>query len=88
MFRRRDSSVGTAERVVFDFQQCNSFLFPTESRSILGPIQPPIRWVRRAISPEVKRQGREADHSPLSSVEIKKGGAIPPLPHICSWHSI
>jgi hypothetical protein len=28
----------------------------------------------------VKRQGREADHSPPSYVEVKKDGAIPPLP--------
>jgi hypothetical protein len=28
----------------------------------------------------VKRQGREADHSPPSSAEVKNGGAIPPIP--------
>jgi hypothetical protein len=33
----------------------------------------------RAISPGVKWQGRKADHSPLSSTEVKKGRAIPPL---------
>jgi hypothetical protein len=27
-----------------------------------------------------KRQGREADHSPPSSAEVKNGGAMPPLP--------
>jgi hypothetical protein len=30
--------------------------------------------------PEAKRQGREADHSPPSSVEVKDGGGVPPLP--------
>jgi hypothetical protein len=35
----------------------------------------------------VKRPGREADHSPPSSTEVKNGGAIPPLPHISSWCS-
>jgi hypothetical protein len=35
----------------------------------------------------VKRQGREADHSPPSSAEVKNGGAIPPLPYM-SWHSV
>jgi hypothetical protein len=35
----------------------------------------------------VKRQGPEADHSPPSSAEVKNGGAIPPLPHMFSWHS-
>jgi hypothetical protein len=34
-----------------------------------------------ALPPGVKRQGRETDHSPLSSPEVKNGGAIPPLPH-------
>jgi hypothetical protein len=32
----------------------------------------------------VKRLGREADHSPPSSTEVKNGGAIPSLPHISS----
>jgi hypothetical protein len=48
---------------------------------------PPIQWVPGALSPGVKRQGREADHSPLPSAEVKKGGAIPPLPHMSSRHS-
>jgi hypothetical protein len=26
-------------------------------------------------------------HSPPTSTEVKNGGAIPPLPHISSWHS-
>jgi hypothetical protein len=30
----------------------------------------------------VKRHGREADHSPPPSADVKKDGAIPPLP-IC-----
>jgi hypothetical protein len=29
----------------------------------------------------VKRPGRDADHSPPSSAEIKKGWAVPPLPY-------
>jgi hypothetical protein len=37
------------------------------SRPALGFTQPPIKWV-----PGVKRQGREADHSPLTSAEVKK----------------
>jgi hypothetical protein len=35
----------------------------------------------------LKRQKREADHSPPSGAEIKKGGAIPPLPNMSSWNS-
>jgi hypothetical protein len=33
--------------------------------------QPPIKWEPRALSPGVKRPGREADHSPASSIEFK-----------------
>jgi hypothetical protein len=40
------------------------------SRPTLGPTHPPIHWVPEAILPGVKRQGREADHSPLSSAEV------------------
>jgi hypothetical protein len=46
-----------------------------------------MQWVPGALSPGVKRQEREADHLPPSSAEVKKGGAIPPLPHISSWRS-
>jgi hypothetical protein len=31
------------------------------------------------ISPEVKRPGRESDHLPPYSAEVKNGGVIPPL---------
>jgi hypothetical protein len=36
------------------------------------PDRPPIQWVPGALSPGVKRQGREADHSPPVSAEVKK----------------
>jgi hypothetical protein len=35
-----------------------------------------------AIPQGVKRPGREVGHSPLSSTEDEKDGAVPPLPHI------
>jgi hypothetical protein len=35
----------------------------------------------------VKRQKREADLSAASSAMVKKGGAMPPLPHMSSWYS-
>jgi hypothetical protein len=37
----------------------------------LGPTQTPIQWIPGALSLGVKRSGREADHSPPSSAEIK-----------------
>jgi hypothetical protein len=47
------------------------FLFTTESKTALGSTQPPIQWVPGALSLEVKWPGREADHSPPSSAEVK-----------------
>jgi hypothetical protein len=49
-----------------------SFLLFTSSRPVLGPTQPPIQWVSGALSPEIKRPGREINHSPPSSAEVKK----------------
>jgi hypothetical protein len=64
------------------------FLYSTASRPALGPTQPLIQWVLGALSLGVKRKGRESDHSPPSSDEVKNGGAIPPLAHTPSWHSV
>jgi hypothetical protein len=38
----------------------------------LEPTQPPIEWVSGALSLGEKRPGREADHSPPSSAEVKE----------------
>jgi hypothetical protein len=49
-----------------------NFLFSTSSRPVLGSTKPPIRWVMGALFPEVKRPGREVDHSPKTTAEVKK----------------
>jgi hypothetical protein len=43
----------------------------TASRQAVGPTQPPIQWVPRALSLGVKQPGHEADHSPPSNAEVK-----------------
>jgi hypothetical protein len=48
------------------------FLFTTASKMALGPTLPPIQWVPGALSLGIKRPGREADHSPQSSTEVKE----------------
>jgi hypothetical protein len=58
----------------------------TASRPNLGSTHPSIQWIPGAISPGVKRPGRKTDHSLPSSEGVKKGGAIPPFPHMSSWH--
>jgi hypothetical protein len=45
--------------------------FPTASRLALGFTQPTIQWIPGALTSWVKRPGREADHSPASSDEVK-----------------
>jgi hypothetical protein len=48
------------------------FLFDTMSRLALGPTQHPIQWEPEVFSLGIKRPGREADHSPPPSAEIKE----------------
>jgi hypothetical protein len=48
-----------------------NFLFFTSSRPVLRPTQPPIQWIRGAVSSEAKQKGLEADHSPPNNVEDK-----------------
>jgi hypothetical protein len=47
----------------------------------------PVQWAAGALCPGVKRPGRKPDHSPRSSAEVKKVGAIPPLPRTSSWRN-
>jgi hypothetical protein len=86
--KSRDSSVGIALGYGLDDRGSGVqfaaglgiFLFTTASRTALGPTQPPFQWGSSRGSPkEVKRPGREADHSPPSSAEVKVHGAVPPL---------
>jgi hypothetical protein len=63
--RPRDQSSGPG--------RVKNFNFSISSRSALGSTQPPIkRLPADYFPPGVKRQGREADHSPPSSDEVKK----------------
>jgi hypothetical protein len=48
------------------------FLFYTMSKPSLGLTQPPIQWLLGALSPGIKRLGREADISPPSNAEVKE----------------
>jgi hypothetical protein len=56
------------------------FLLSTSSRPVLGLTQPPIQWVSGTLSPGVKRLGREADHSPPTSTEVKNKCIYTPTP--------
>jgi hypothetical protein len=59
-------------------------IFPSTavSRMALGTTQPPIQWLPAALSLWVKRPGREADHSPPSSAEVKNAWSYTSSPPI------
>jgi hypothetical protein len=50
-----------------------------------GPLNFIFIVYKGALSLGVKRQGREADHSPLTGAEAENVGAIPPFLHTSSW---
>jgi hypothetical protein len=75
-----------AGRSGFDFrQERDMYLFSATSTPALWLTQPPTQWIQGNISTGVKRQEREADHSPPSSTDVNKVGAIVPLPNKPSW---
>jgi hypothetical protein len=73
MKKSRDSVINMATGYGLDDRDGGkNFLFSTSSRPTLELTQPPIQSVPGALSPGVKRQGREADHSSPASAEVKK----------------
>jgi hypothetical protein len=64
----RHSSVGTAAG--FEMDGLCSVPVSIVSRTAMGPTQPPIQSVPRALSPEIKRLDHEADSSPPSSAKM------------------
>jgi hypothetical protein len=80
LVKSRDNSVGTALGYGLDDRGSTVrspaglgiFPFTTVSRTDLGPTQFPIQWVPGVLSLGVNRPGRETDHSPPSSSDVKE----------------
>jgi hypothetical protein len=66
------------------------FFLTTASRPALEPTQPQIQWVPGALSLGVKRLGREDDHSPLFSAEVKNAWSYTCTPQYAfmAWCSV
>jgi hypothetical protein len=84
------TSYGLDDQGFESSQGLGIFLFTTVSTPALGPIQPPIRWVSGTLSLGIKRPGREADHSPLSSAEVKNAWSYTSTPQYAfmAWCSV
>jgi hypothetical protein len=83
------SSVGIATGLTarVRFPAVHDFSLPHSVQTDSGAHPASYPMGTGALSPGVKRLGCEAGHSAPSSTEVKHGGAIPPLPHMSSWHS-
>jgi hypothetical protein len=82
----RNSYIGIAMGYALDGWGSILHIFEVSTLA-LRLIQSPILWVPAALSPGVKRAGREFDHSSSFSAEVKKDGAIPHLPDSPSRHN-
>jgi hypothetical protein len=62
----------TTERSEFDSLYDQEFFLFHIVQTGLEPTQTPLQWLLVVLSLGVKWQGREADHSPPTSAEVKK----------------
>jgi hypothetical protein len=81
---------GLDDRIFGSRQGLGILLFTTASRPALGPTRTPIQRVPGALSLEMKWQGREADHSPPSSVEVENAWSYTSTPQYAfmAWCSV
>jgi len=73
-----------AGQPAFDSQKGLKFyVLATVSTLALGPIQPPIQGVPRALTPEVKWPGCEADQSLPSTAKVRNAWCYTSTPPTC-----
>jgi hypothetical protein len=73
-FKSRVTIVGIASGYGLDDRRVGvkNFFFSMSFRQVVGPTQPPIRWVPGALPLGAKRPRRETEHLPSYSAEVKK----------------
>jgi hypothetical protein len=67
------------------FRSAFIFTYPSQISIDNGVFPYKIQSLSGVRSPGVKRPGRKAGHSPVSSAKVKKGAAIPPVPYMSPW---
>jgi hypothetical protein len=87
--RSRDSSVGIVTGCGLDDRGLipgrGKRFFCTASKAALGPPSLLSNGYRGLFRRGLKRTGREANHSPSFSANVKNGGATSPFPHSSAW---
>jgi hypothetical protein len=79
----RNSLTNNYKSSGLDFRQVRDIcLHSTASRPTLRSTQPPIQWMQAFFPRGLKRSGHEAEHSPPSSIEVKIGAVISPVPYV------
>jgi hypothetical protein len=63
----------------------DEIFFLTTASTDLMPSQSHIQWVSAALVPGIKRQEREADHSPPSNTEVKNAWSYTSTPNTSLW---
>lgn len=71
-----EKTLGTLEQLNSQHEQMYSSPKSPEGSEVHPA---PYQWVSAALSPCIKRLGRNADHSPPSSIELRVLGAIAPF---------
>jgi hypothetical protein len=71
----------TTEGSGFNSRQSSIYVYSASSTPDLEPTQPPSQRLTGSPSPGLRWGERQAHHSPRWSVDAKKFGAVPPLPH-------
>jgi hypothetical protein len=82
------SDYGLDDQAIGVLSLAGAKIFPltSVSRPALRPTQLPVQWVLGVLSPLGKPQpGRDANHSPLSSTEVKNEYALYLSPQAPSW---
>jgi hypothetical protein len=85
--RSRNSSVGTGWTVWFRFRAMQEFSLLHSFQTDRGAHLASYQMGAGGNFSEGKTAGAWSWPSPPSNAEVKKGRAIPPLPHMSSWHS-
>jgi hypothetical protein len=73
--------------ILVNYYQITQHYIQEDSSPLFIFFRPPTEWVPGTIYLGVKLPKREADHSPPSSAEVKKCGAIPPRPRVLCWRN-